>query len=231
MDEVRSLVTKLRSLDNWQAINAEYLFSEEELNCAIPKSNSQSNRKSRNEGTGSFSSSNYEGSIDSQEMVAKERIVSKLMKRGYVSKALDVLCRKDAVCKDTVEAIGRLTELHTQIFPDKAQLNPPDSKTFIPYYFHPNQVKRSIQSTYNSSTPGILKVHLSLVKQLLTSDDDGQRFLKLFSGFLTQMANGSLPRRIFDILSVSMLVPISKKQGGIRPIAIPDTFRKIDFES
>ena len=80
-------------------------------------------------------------------MVAKERIVSKLMKRGYVSKALDVLCRKDAVCKDTVEAIGRLTELHTQIFPDKAQLNPPDSKTFIPYYFHPNQVKRSIQST------------------------------------------------------------------------------------
>ena len=55
MDEMRSLVTKLRSLDNWQAINAEYLFSEEELNCTIPKSNSQSNRKRRKEGTGSFS--------------------------------------------------------------------------------------------------------------------------------------------------------------------------------
>jgi len=68
---------------------------------------------------------------------------------------------------------------------------------------------------------------LNIIKQLIKEEGDEFPLSKALTLFLEDIANGTIPKRIIDILSISVLIPLEKRGGGVRPIAMGDVFRKL----
>ena len=80
---------------------------------------------------------------------------------------------------------------------------------------------------HSSSSPGLFGFHHSLIKQLCEISDAGDEFVKYLALFLSRIANGALPSCIINILTIGVLIPTEKRNGGIRPIVVNDIFRKL----
>ena len=55
---------------------------------------------------------------------------------------------------------------------------------------------------------------------------NAKEFISALSVFLSLFASGGLPHESAPFLYACRLIPISKKDGGVRPIAVGDTLRR-----
>ena len=77
------------------------------------------------------------------------------------------------------------------------------------------------------SEPGPSGLRPSHLKECVRNAGASQAFWAGLSAFVKAAVRGALPAVLAPILCASNLIPLKKKDGGIRPIAVGDTLRRV----
>ena len=148
---------------------------------------------------------------------------------GDIRGAVRILASDDKVMEINEETIEKLEERHPPPHPDTNfdhSQPEPGSPQFIATS---NDVKLAIASFKNGSgggPDGLLGQHL---KDMTTEKLGGTatRLLEKLAGFCNLVFRGGLPEFVLPIFYGANLIALSKKEGGVRPIAVGNTPRRL----
>ena len=89
--------------------------------------------------------------------------------------------------------------------------------------------KRALLWRLPPSAPGPSGLRPSHVQEALTCGAAGlyEQFLDTITLFCNLAASGRLPGDFSQMLSAARLLPFAKKTGGVRPIAVGETLRRL----
>jgi hypothetical protein len=93
----------------------------------------------------------------------------------------------------------------------------------------PKQVADALSSFKNGSSPGASGLRPEHLKEAWNSKNaiKNQRFMELLTNFVNAMLRGDVPAEIRPYIAGAPVIPLAKKDGGIRPIAIGEIFRRL----
>ena len=147
---------------------------------------------------------------------------------GDIRGATKLLLSSDSLASQDNDTFSLLQEKH----PTPARvLNMPDKpdNTIKHLSSSEDDVLKSISSFYNGSSGGIDGIRPQHLKDLisLTNGEAGSKLLTSITSLTNLMLSGKVLSSICKIIYGARLCALTKKDGGIRPIAIGSTFRRI----
>lgn len=147
---------------------------------------------------------------------------------GDIRGATKLLLSSDSLASQDYKTFMLLKEKHPS---PTRPLNIPDKPNNAASHFQPSEddVLKSISSFYNGSSGGIDGIRPQHLKDLIsgTNGEAGFKLLKSITLLTNLMFSGKVLSSICRIIYGARLCALTKKDGGIRPIAIGSTFRRI----
>lgn len=154
------------------------------------------------------------------------KTISDKLSEGDVRGALRFLASEETLAPYSPSTLSQLRLKH----PDR----PPDRRPYPevaspPIVIVESQVLKAINSFPPGSSGGITRLRPLHLKEVLRSDVGHQRELLLFqlTAFVNRIISNQLPVFIMPVLLGANLTALNKKNGGIRPIAVGETIRRI----
>lgn len=167
--------------------------------------------------------------VSHKSNLSKSRIVEAKVADGDVRGAVRVLSSPFGVVKATKNTYEELLHKHpppsrASSFPD-----PPTEVDTPPLIATPDQVLHAINSFPNRSSAGIDGLRPQHLKDLTSKSagDSGRRLLHVVTKLCNLMLAGKVNNEICPFLYGASLIAIGKKDGGVRPVAVGNTFRRI----
>ena len=154
------------------------------------------------------------------------RVSSKLEEGNYRG-AVRLLCSEDAIAEHSNETLEALRLKHPPCSSTVADLDPCNAPLQFP--INTEDVKKAIMSFPNGSgggPDGLLPQHLKDLTGL-SAGDGGVLLLKALVQLITLILEGRTPKAICPLLFGATFLALRKKGGGIRPIAIGCTIRRL----
>ena len=147
------------------------------------------------------------------------------MDAGDVKGAVRAVCSDDSIAPDTAETLQQLAEKH----PRRTTPLTPRSRISTSGTVTANVVKTAILSFPAGSAGGPTGMCPQIMKDLISpsNGDAGTRLLEKLTEFVNLVLSGNLPPRIRPIFFGANLIALGKKGGGIRPIAVGNTLRRL----
>jgi hypothetical protein len=98
-----------------------------------------------------------------------------------------------------------------------------------PMQFSSEQVKKAISSFPQGTAPGPSRLRASHLKEAIgmRSQEQNDSTLSAITRVVNLLANGSCPPAVVPFLCGATLIPINKKTGGLRPIAVGEVLRRL----
>ena len=158
------------------------------------------------------------------------RLVAKKLANNDIKGAIRILSSDDSILPFDHESLSRLKLKHPSQHPDTVLPNPPEAEEItMALQLSEPQVLKAIQSFPGGSAGGsdlLLPQHL---KDMISkvSGEPGAQLLISISRFCNKMLRGEIPEKILPFLYGASLIAFSKPNGGIRPIAIGNTLRRL----
>lgn len=157
--------------------------------------------------------------------------INEKLTEGNVKGAVKCLTSDDTLAPPTVETIEALVNKHP---PPKEPITCFE-KNEVPLSVSPVKVIEAIQSFPSGSSHGIDGLKPQHIKEILQSrgdfaenpDNTFSTLLNKLTRIINIILSGSLPSSLCPIFFSGRLVAFNKKCGGIRPIAIGTTIRRI----
>lgn len=145
---------------------------------------------------------------------------------GDVKGAVRILSSSDTLAPQTVNTFERLKLKHP---PPSREMNfpePPD-KTVEPLVVTEKDAFYSIKSFPNGSSAGIDGLLPQHLKDLTfpSTGEVGLRLLKSITALSNYMLSGKVQSEFIKVMYGASLCALDKKDGGVRPIAVGNTFR------
>ena len=155
------------------------------------------------------------------------RVSSKLEEGNYRG-AVRLACSENTMAEHTNDTLEALRQKHP---PPHCNSTEVDLNCDPPLHFtiDTEQIKKVITSFPNGSGgghDGLLPQHLKDLTGI-SAGDGGALLLKALAGLITLMLGGRTPNAIRPLLFGANLIALRKKEGGIRPIAIGCTIRRL----
>lgn len=146
---------------------------------------------------------------------------------GNVRGAAKILFCNDSLATDSFETYAALCDKHPAQSPSTQLPFPPSSET--PLRIDEEDTFLSIRSFPNGSAGGLDAVTPQHLKDLTDPfvGAAGKSLLRELTALGNHMLDGQVPEEIVPILFGANLVALTKKDGGIRPIAVGSTFRRL----
>jgi hypothetical protein len=147
---------------------------------------------------------------------------------GDLRGAVRVLMSDDAVAQSSPEVLATLQTKHPA--PSRPLSFPPEPDGSTPAYKVREESVAQALNTFNSGSAagldGIRPVHL---KELTSSSagDNGRRLLGCLTKLCNFLLEGRLNAEACPYVFGASLCALSKKDGGLRPIAVGSTFRRL----
>ena len=149
-----------------------------------------------------------------------ERLVLAAVKDKALSKACKILLGSALPPAEDIER--KLRALHPE-----GELPPSGAAPAHGNYdFDAGQVEQALQSFDTSSGGGPSGLRPQHLKEMLRCPQR-QQLLEALAGFCSALVNGHFPRECMRLLTAARLVALPKKDGGVRPIAMGDTLRRL----
>ena len=150
--------------------------------------------------------------------VGKEQMVEQAIRDKALSKACKLLSTEDSDAQVDMEA--EMKKLH----PD----GPSAHVEYIPgqLSFSAKDMESAIKSFPPGSSGGPSGLRASHLKDMLKTKER-QKFLTALAAFCSRIANGGFSPECMKLLTASRLIAVPKTSGGIRPIAVGETFRRL----
>ena len=158
------------------------------------------------------------------------KAISLKLGEGDFRGAIRLACSDDSMAKVNEDTLSALQAKHPSPHPASNPPTPPSlsQHTATPIYATPEMVAYAIHSfpTGSSGGPdGLLPQHL---KDILNPPSGATApFLSSLSAFVSHVLNGSTPIPLRPLFFGARLVALTKKDGGVRPIAVGSTLRRL----
>ena len=158
-----------------------------------------------------------------QEEVNARRCL-RLVQEGQYSRAVQALTSR-GIDQDSLAAREAMKEKH----PAAPLPRPPSDLPPAPAPFNVQEVRKAILSFNTGSAPGPSGLRAEHLKKMISSPDpsSGGRVLAAITRFVNALAAGNMPTSVAPFLGGANLFAILKKDGGFRPVAVGDTWRRL----
>ena len=145
-----------------------------------------------------------------------------------ISGALRVLSSEDSIATPSTEVLDVLRSKHPVEMPDAVYPDPPDWSA-LPPDVTVEEVLAAVQSFPNGSAGGIDGLRPQHLKDMLNQSIGAAHssLAEALAKLMTVMIHGKAPEGICDIFYGASLTALKKKDGGIRPIAVGNTLRRL----
>ena len=146
---------------------------------------------------------------------------------GDVTAAIRVLSSSDTLVHPSPDVVDVLRTKHPDAPADLRQAAPPRDNN--PIVIDKECVAKAINSFPRSSSGGIDGLrpgHLRLLTSP-SSGEAGERLKVSISRLVNRLASGNLSHHPRGLLFSASILPFKKKDGGIRPIAVGNVFRRL----
>ncbi|XP_047984053.1 uncharacterized protein LOC125224669 [Leguminivora glycinivorella] len=147
---------------------------------------------------------------------------------GDLRGAVRVLMSDDSVAPSGPETLAALRSKHP--FPSRPLSLPQEPDNSITAYsVKPEDVAHALSSFSSSSAAGLDGIRPAHLKELTSGSagDNGLRLLESLTKLCNFLLSGQLNVAVCPYMYGGSLCALSKKDGGIRPIAIGSTFRRL----
>ena len=155
------------------------------------------------------------------------RVSGKLEEADYRG-AVRLVSSEDVIADHCVSTLEALKKKHPPPHKDSSMPNVVSGKS-LSFSIDAAFISKAIMSFPNGSSGGCDGLRPQHLKDLTgpSAGDGGVLLLKALEGLLTLILEGRTPSEIQPILFGASLTPLKKKSGGIRPIAVGCTFRRL----
>jgi len=151
-------------------------------------------------------------------------MASAKLEDGDVKGAVRLLCSDDKLAVADEVTFAELGRLHPSVPTDR---RPAPSTVAPPLQVSPAAVIAAIKSFPNGSAAGPDGLRPQHIKDLLIGATDDTPLLLSVTDLINLMLEGKTPLSVRGALFGATLLAISKKQGGIRPIAVGYVWRRL----
>ena len=165
-----------------------------------------------------------EPKASTHEALALAKRASSKLEDGDIRGAMRILTTNDSIAVNNHETYTKLKDIHPTSHPGRRIQTAPSTEA---YKTTPAAVKRAIISFPNGSAGGPDNIRPQHLKDLLVGTDFNDPLLLAITNLTNVLLAGGLPRELRPTICGGTLIAIRKKQGGIRPIAIGNVWRRI----
>lgn len=144
---------------------------------------------------------------------------------GNMSAAVRLISSDDAPTAFNQETFQLLKEKHPSAPTYRASL--PDSAGLSALTVEESHVKRAIQTFPPGSSGGLDGLRPQHLKDLINCVASGAQLLSALTEFVNLLLSGVCHPQVVPILFGGRLIALNKKSGGIRPIAVGNTLRRL----
>lgn len=168
----------------------------------------------------------HKTSYNTDSTYIANKVTSKLSD-GDIKGAIRLLCSDDTIAPNNLETLLSLQDKHpspfTDALPNLGDLNTPS------LVVKEEQVHTAIFSFPNGSAGGLDSLRPQILKDLLASHtvESGTQLLKSLTQFSNFILEGRVTPDFTPFLYGASLTALLKKSGGIRPIAVGNTCRRL----
>ena len=167
------------------------------------------------------------GRKDDPMEVLASRVASKLEEGDYKG-AVRLACADDTIAEHSPATLESLRLKHPEPHPDRSIFPALDAELFS-LTFTEEDVKRAIMSFPAGSAGGPDGLRPQHLKDLIgpSANEGGAILLRALTLLVTLILNGKTPSQLQPYFFGASLVALRKKDGGIRPIAVGCTLRRL----
>ena len=150
--------------------------------------------------------------------------VSAKLEDGNLRAAIRLVSSDDEPVTPSAETLASLRLKH----PPPSQMDPSLAGVqCTPLVVDQNEVRKAILSFPAGSTGGPDGLRPQHLKDLLQCRESGPDFQAALTGFVNTVLAGHCPNAISPLFFSGRLIALTKSSGGIRPIAVGMTFRRL----
>ncbi|XP_055353423.1 uncharacterized protein LOC129599259 [Paramacrobiotus metropolitanus] len=150
-----------------------------------------------------------------------------MLQDGNVKGAIRILLGDDKLAEINPRTIESLRDKHPPA-PDDCQFPADPDDSITPPAVTPAELMAAVFSFPSGSAGGVFGLRPQHLKDLLIRKDDTQSELCLaLTDLATMVFRKNLPEDVRPYFFGANLIPLLKKDGGIRPIAVGETLRRL----
>ena len=154
-----------------------------------------------------------------------EAAVRSKIEDGNVKAALRILCSDDRVAPVNDSTVTALRDRHPPAPSDRLPV--PDPHSYTPAQVTEEEVAAAIRSFPAGSAGGPDGLRPQHLRDLIANQETGSALLTAITGLVNILLSGKCPPQVAAILFGGKLVALQKKCGGVRPIAVGYTWRRL----
>ena len=170
-----------------------------------------------------LSSVSHKNKKNAGEMLAAA--VTAKVEDGNIKAAIRLMCSEEKPATDVKATYEKLLERHPRPPLNRKQAHSPDDISAIQVSEY--EVMSAIRSFPAGSLGGPDGVRPQHIMDLVNCQDSGPSLLTSLAAFVNLLLDGKCSPEVSPILFGGQLIALVKKSGGIRPIAIGYTWRRI----
>ena len=156
--------------------------------------------------------------------------VSAKLEEGDYRGAVRIACSEESIADITEETITLLKEKHPTPHSETSIPNPPQPADMHPLPVISEEVIigaiRSFPRGSAGGPDGIRPQHLVDLTSA-SAERGGKDLLRALAEFANFILRGYLPKYVKQVFFGATLIPLRKKDGGVRPIAVGQTLRRL----
>jgi hypothetical protein len=157
--------------------------------------------------------------------VAIAQAVAAKLEDGNLQAAIRILSSEDTPAAPSADGLAKLQEKHPPATLSASSLPSPDQ--FLHMAVVEDDVRKAVQSFPAGSSGGPDGLRPQHLKELIGCREAGSDFLTALTAFVNMLMAGKCPINVAPIFFGGRLIALDKKSGGIRPIAIGLTLRRL----
>ena len=151
--------------------------------------------------------------------------VTAKLEDGNISAAVRLICSDDVPAPLNEDTLGKLKTKHPSPQYDHCSL--PDPAACLPTAMEESDVKTAIFSFPAGSSGGLDGLRPQHLKDMINCPAGGPELLSMLTQFVNLLLAGRCHPEVLPVFFGGRLIALNKKSGGIRPIAVGNTLRRL----
>ena len=178
---------------------------------------------SRREVTQSDATTKYKPSRTNDDFFSS--IIRSKIEDGNIRAAVRILCSDDSIAADNPETLQSLRDKHPS---NRENLSAPlDPSSTQALQISENDITKAVRSFPTGSAGGPDGIRPQHIQELINDRIAGPVLLPALTAFINMLLKGECPDEVRRVLFGGRLIALEKKDGGVRPIAIGYTWRRL----
>lgn len=165
------------------------------------------------------------GHVKKSRQVCFADAVAAKLEDGNIRAAVRLLCSDEKPAEFSLDSLAKLQAKHPAACPDRKPFCDPNTTSSLSV--DESDVLRAIRSFPAGSSGGLDGMRPQHLLDLVNCVESASGFISALTSFVNLLLGGKCHPEIIPIFFGGRLIALDKKNGGIRPIAIGGTFRRL----